>query len=83
MAGALGRGAACWRMRSAAGGRKEKAPVSKPQPRHGFLVSYHVKQYRAELAFPPVVICAVNEVLSRFQQKVQDPVEMMNIKSLV
>ncbi|XP_071661057.1 zinc finger protein 385D isoform X2 [Patagioenas fasciata] len=34
MAGALGRGAASWRMRSAAGGRKEKPPGGKPQPRH-------------------------------------------------
>ncbi|XP_068791514.1 zinc finger protein 385D isoform X7 [Struthio camelus] len=35
MAGALGRGAASWRMRSAAGGRREKPPGGKPQPRHG------------------------------------------------
>lgn len=32
MAGALGRGAACWRMRS---GRKEKAPGGKPRQLHG------------------------------------------------
>ncbi|KAF4799318.1 hypothetical protein TURU_055772 [Turdus rufiventris] len=57
-------------MRSAAGGRKEKPPGAKPQPRHGLVVSKHVKQYKAELAFLPIVVYTVNELLSRVQQKI-------------
>lgn len=49
----------------------------------GFVVSYHVEYYKAELAFPPIVIYTVKEISSRFQQKVWDPAEMTNIHSLV
>lgn len=49
----------------------------------GFVVSKHVKQYKAELALLPIVVYTVNELLSRFQQKIEDPVEIMDINCLV
>lgn len=48
-----------------------------------FAVSYHVKQCKVELAFPPIVVYTVNKVFVKTPAKSLRSVKMMNINGLV